>query len=296
MKITILGSGTSCGVPQIGCPCEVCTSTDPRDKRLRCSVLVEVGGKNLLIDCSPDFRQQMLNIDFKPLDAVFITHEHYDHVGGLDDLRPYSIFGDVNVYAEKFCADHLMERIPYCFTPKDKRYPGVPALNLIEIEPHKLVVVREEEREPMASEYLEDAVKRKRQEVWDELQRQKTKENDDTCRDIEVIPIRVMHGKLPIVGFRIENFAYITDMKTIPDTELAYLQGIDYLIVNGLRHTSHPTHQTIDEAIAFSRLLGAKQTWLVHMSHHISPHAIEEKLLPEGIHLAYDGEVITFTV
>ena len=124
MKITILGSGTSCGVPQIGCPCEVCTSADNRDKRLRTSALVEVGGKHILIDCGPDFREQMLRIDFKPLDAVLITHEHYDHVGGLDDLRPYSIFGDVDVYAEKLCADHLMQRIPYCFTPKEKRYPG----------------------------------------------------------------------------------------------------------------------------------------------------------------------------
>lgn len=207
MRITILGSGTSCGVPQIGCPCEVCTSTDPKDKRLRCSSLVEVGGKRILIDCSPDFRQQMLRIDFKPLDAVLITHEHYDHVGGLDDLRPYSIFGDVDVYAEKFCADHLMERIPYCFTPKGKRYPGVPAINLIEMEPHVPIVIKDLEKTPMASEYLEDAVKMKRQQVWEELQQKKEAGGEDTHYDVEILPIRVMHGKLPIVGFRIENFA-----------------------------------------------------------------------------------------
>ncbi len=254
MKITILGSGTSCGVPQVGCTCEVCTSTDPKDKRLRCSSLVEVKGKRILIDCSPDFREQMLRIDFKPIDAVLITHEHYDHVGGLDDLRPYSIFGDVEVYAEKFCADHLMERIPYCFIPKERRYPGVPALNLLEMEPHVPVVVG----------------------------------------DVNVIPIRVMHGKLPIVGFRIDNFAYITDMKTIPDEELTYLQGIDYMIVNGLRHKEHPSHQSIEDAIAFARQLNVKDAWLVHMSHHIRPHAEEEKLLPKGIHLAYDGEVVEF--
>ena len=119
MKITLLGTGTSTGVPQIGCNCEVCTSVDPHDKRLRCSAMVDVDGLRILIDCGPDFREQMLKIDFSKLDAVLITHEHYDHVGGLDDLRPFSVFGDVDVYAEKFCADHLLERIPYCFTPKD---------------------------------------------------------------------------------------------------------------------------------------------------------------------------------
>ena len=241
-------------MPQIGCTCEVCTSTDPKDKRLRCSALVEVDGANILIDCGPDFRQQMLGIDFKPLDAVLITHEHYDHVGGLDDLRPYSVFGGVSVYAEKFCMDHLMERIPYCFTPPEKRYPGVPALDLMEIEPHKPLVVK----------------------------------------GVTIMPIRVMHAKLPIVGFRIGNFAYITDMKTIPDSELPMLEGVEYLIVNGLRHKEHPSHQTIEEAIAFARQLGVKEAWLIHMSHHIRRHQQEEASLPAGIHLAYDGEVINF--
>lgn len=252
MKVTILGSGTSCGVPQIGCKCDVCTSADPRDRRFRTSAMVEVDGKHILIDCGPDFREQMLKIDFKKLDAVLITHEHYDHVGGLDDLRPYSVFGDVNVYAEKFCADHLMERIPYCFTPKDKRYPGVPAINLIEMEPHVPIDID----------------------------------------GIQVIPIRVMHGKLPIVGFRIRNFAFITDMKTIPEEEFNYLKGIDYLVVNGLRHKEHPSHQTIEDAIDFSRLIGSPQTWIVHMSHHILPHEKEQQNLPDGFHLAYDGEII----
>lgn len=294
MKITILGSGTSCGVPQIGCPCKVCTSTDPKDKRLRTSALVEVGGKRILIDCGPDFRQQMLRIDFKPLDAVLITHEHYDHVGGLDDLRPYSIFGDVDVYAEKFCADHLMERIPYCFTPKEKRYPGVPAINLIEIEPHVPIIIKDVEKVPMADEYLEDVVKMKRLQVWEELRALKEREGETEHGDVNILPIRVMHGKLPIVGFRIDNFAYITDMKTIPETELPYLEGVEYMIVNGLRHKEHPSHQSIEEAITFTQKLGVKETWLVHMSHHIEPHDIEEKTLPQGIHLAYDGEVIEF--
>lgn len=249
MKITILGSGTSCGVPQIGCTCPTCTSSDPRDKRLRCSTLVEDGDCRILIDCGPDFREQMLGIEFAALDAVFITHEHYDHVGGLDDLRPYSVFGDVDVYAEKFCADHLLERIPYCFTPKEKRYPGVPAINLHNIEPHVPIIIK----------------------------------------DIPVVPIRVFHGRLPIVGFRIKDFLYITDMKTIPEEEFKYLEGIKTLVVNGLRHEEHPSHQTIEEAIAFSARLGVEDAYLIHMSHHILPHVQEELKLPENIHLAYDG-------
>lgn len=254
MRITILGTGTSCGVPQIGCKCEVCTSADPHDKRLRCSALVEVDDHRILIDCGPDFRQQMLTVDFRPLDAVLITHEHYDHVGGLDDLRPYSVFGDVDVYAESFCMRHLLERIPYCFTPKDKRYPGVPAINLLPMEPHCPI----------------------------------------TIQDVDIIPIRVMHGKLPIVGFRIRKFLYITDMKTIPEEEYKYLEGIDTLVINGLRHQEHPSHQTIEEAVQFSERIGAKHTYIIHMSHHIKPHAEEAKMLPENVHLAYDG--LTFDV
>ncbi len=248
MHITILGTGTSTGVPQIGCNCPTCTSSDPRDKRLRCSALIEVGGRRILIDCGPDFRQQMLHTEFHRLDAVLITHEHYDHVGGLDDLRPYSIFGDVNIYSDKYCCNHLKQRIPYCFIEEDKRYPGVPALVLNEVQPHV----------PFSVE------------------------------GVEIMPIRVMHGKLSILGFRIQNMAYITDMKTIPAEEISLLKGVDTLILNALRHETHPTHQTIEEAIAFARGLDCPTTYLIHMSHHIQPHAEEEALLPEGFHFAYD--------
>lgn len=249
MKITFLGTGTSCGVPQIGCECEVCQSADPRDKRLRCSAMVEVDDKHILIDCGPDFRQQMMAVPFAKLDGVLITHEHYDHVGGLDDLRPYMEFGEVNVYAEDFCATHLEERIPYCFTPKEKRYPGVPAINLVRVEPHVPIDIE----------------------------------------GVEIMPLRVMHAKLPILGFRIGKMAYITDMKTIPDEELEYLKGVDFLVINGLRHEEHPSHQTVEEAIEYAQKVGAKQTYLIHMSHHVGKHSEEEAKLPDGFHYAYDG-------
>ena len=252
MKITVLGSGTSTGVPQIGCNCKVCTSTDIHDKRLRCSALIETKGKRILIDCGPDFRQQMFSVPFAKLDAILITHEHYDHVGGLDDLRPFCTFGEVDVYAEDFCARHLEERIPYCFTPKEKRYPGVPSINLVRMSPHIPVPIG----------------------------------------DVEVMPLRVMHGRLPILGFRIGSLAYITDMKTIPDTELPLLAGVKVLLVNALRHEPHPSHQTVEDAIAFSRNIGAEKTFFIHMSHNVGLHAEEDRLLPEGFRFAYDGMVI----
>ena len=167
MKITILGSGTSTGVPEIGCKCPVCTSSDPRDNRLRCSGLIETEGLRILIDCGPDFREQMIRLnDFKPLDGVLITHEHYDHVGGLDDLRPFCRFRDVPVYAEQYTAERLRQRIPYCFA--EHLYPGVPRITLEEIVPGSPFIIGNPEG-----------------------------------NKVEVTPLRVMHGKLPILGYRI---------------------------------------------------------------------------------------------
>lgn len=256
MKITILGSGTSIGVPEIGCTCEVCTSKDPRDKRLRCSGLVDVDGVRILIDCGPDFREQMLRLnDFGPIDAVLVTHEHYDHVGGLDDLRPFCRFKDVPVYAEGYMAERLRERIPYCFA--EHLYPGVPRITLNEVDPGIPFRVSNAEG-----------------------------------REVEIMPLRVMHGKLPILGYRIGKMAWITDMLTMPASEYDRLGGLEVLVMNALRPKPHNTHQSIAEALENVNRLSPKETFFVHMSHHVGLHEEADKCLPPHVHFAYDGLVI----
>lgn len=256
MKITILGSGTSTGVPQVGCTCEVCTSKDPRDKRLRCSGLVEVEGVRILIDCSPDFREQMLRyVDFAPIDAVLITHEHYDHVGGLDDLRPFCNFKDVPVYAETYTAERLQQRIPYCFV--EHPYPGVPRIPLNKIESGRKFSV-----------------------------------TGMYGNNVEITPFRIIHGRMPILGFRIGNMAWITDMTEMPEESYTHLLDLDCLVMNALRQEPHWTHQSVSQAIEQSRRISPKKTYFIHASHHIGLHADLEKSLPEDIFQTYDGMVI----
>ena len=246
MKITFLGTGTSTGVPEIGCQCEVCTSKDPRDWRLRTSVLIETGGKRILLDCGPDFRWQMIKNKISGLDAVLISHEHYDHVGGLDDLRPFCMERGLDIYAEGYVAKAIETRMPYAF--RVHKYPGVPNLQLHSISNEPFVV-----------------------------------------GGLPVSPVRIMHARLPIFGYRIGNMAYLTDLKTMPDEEYAKLEGLDVLIIDALRKKTHPSHESLDEALENIRRIRPNVAYLIHMSHRMGLHAETEKELPPGVHLSYDG-------
>lgn len=252
MQLHFLGTGTSTGVPVIGCECEVCKSHDPRDHRFRCVALLESSTTRILIDCGPDIRMQLLTVPFKKIDGVLLTHEHYDHVAGLDDLRPYSHkFNGLDIYANERTVYAVHHNFPYCFA--SHLYPGVPKFRLHQIEKHKHFMIG----------------------------------------DIDVMPIEVMHDKLPILGYRFGDFAYITDMKSINDAELPYLKGVKRLVVNALRwNKPHHSHMLVDEAIAFSRKIGAVRTYFIHVNHDIGLIDEANSKLPPGFTIPYDGMTI----
>lgn len=245
MHIRFLGTGTSTGIPEIGCNCEVCTSPDVRDNRLRASVLVSVESKNILIDCGPDFRQQILDAGTTRIDMVLITHEHYDHTAGIDDLRPFGRNGSIPIYLEKRVADLLRERMSYCFSMK--KYPGAPDIRLSEIENKPFI-----------------------------------------AKGIDIQPIRAMHYNLPILGYRIGTFAYITDMLSLPECEYDKLQDVDTLVVNALRREPHISHQALSDALNLIERIAPREAYLTHMSHLMGTHDKASRLLPPHVHFAYD--------
>lgn len=248
MKITLLGTGTSQGVPVIGCDCAVCQSTDPRDNRLRAAALVSDGATNVLIDAGPDFRQQMLRAGVRHLDAIFLTHEHNDHVIGLDDVRPFNFRSGqpIRVYALPRVAAEVRRRFEYVF---GEHIPGLPQIELCELSENSVVRIG----------------------------------------NLRVECIGIQHGRLPILGFRIGDLTYLTDVKTIAPQEKAKIAGTKRLIVNALHHTPHPTHMNLEEALAFAADIRAEHTWLTHISHHMGLAKNVEPTLPAGIQLAFDG-------
>ncbi|MGB0984377.1 MAG: MBL fold metallo-hydrolase [Saprospiraceae bacterium] len=254
MKITLLGTGTSQGVPVIGCDCEACQSTDLRDKRLRTSAMIEVNGKTIVIDIGPDFRQQMIRAKVQKVDAILLTHEHSDHVIGLDDVRPFNFryLMDMPVYGEQRVLDSLRERFAYIFASNP--YPGVPRVTLNPIS----------KNEPL--------------ELFGQ----------------SIVPIEVLHYKLPVLGFRFDKFTYITDIKTISEEEIEKVKGTEYLVVSALRREEHISHFTLEEALDFIKKIKPKQAYLTHLSHRMGKHEDLENELPENVSVAYDG--LSFTM
>lgn len=248
MKITFLGTGTSQGVPVIACDCEVCVSTSPFDKRLRVSILVEVNDKTFVIDTGPDFRCQMLRAKVKKLDGILITHEHKDHVAGLDDVRAFNYQQKIamNVYAHKRVHETLEREFHYAFA--DFKYPGVPLINLHEISSDAFFI-----------------------------------------EGVRITPIEVMHYMLPVYGFRIGDFTYITDAKTISAEERVKIEGSKVLVINALQRERHISHFTLTEAIVFAKEMGIPKTYLTHISHKMGKHEDVSSELPKGIEFAFDG-------
>lgn len=253
MKITFLGTGTSQGIPVIGCQCETCTSLDIKDQRLRSSVLVSTQGYQILIDIGPDFRQQMLVNKINRLDAILVTHEHNDHIIGMDDIRPFNFRQGVEmpIYSLSRVLNDIKTKFAYIF--ESSPYPGTPKVRCVEIEPSKMY------------------------EIFPGIQ-------------VQTLP--VMHGNLPILGFRIDNFAYITDASYISEDTINHLIGLDVLVLNALQFRSHYSHFTFDEAINFSEKIGPKNTYLTHISHELGTFESLITKCPSNIFPAYDGLIL----
>lgn len=248
MQVTYLGTGTSQGIPIIGSDHPVCLSENPKDKRLRSSIMLEWDDYRFIIDCGPDFRQQLLREKIDVINGIIFTHEHADHTAGLDDIRPFTHrMGDVPLYVPERMTDNLQQRFYYIFT-KVNRYPGAPSAN-IEIIYNKPFIIG----------------------------------------DKTVIPVEYMHGRIPIFGYRIDNFAYLTDFKSISQEEKEKLKNLEVLTLSALRIEPHPTHLSLEEALAFIEEIQPTKAFLTHISHRLGFHEEVQKNLPQNVHLAYDG-------
>jgi len=251
MKITLLGTGTSQGVPVIACECEVCRSPDPHDNRLRSAIMIEDKGTCVVVDAGPDFRQQMLREKVRNVDAILLTHEHADHIFGLDDIRSFNWVrkAPMDIYCEARVDKNLRSIFEYVFS--EEKYPGIPQMNLVPINGLPL-----------------------------------------TIGALEIVPVRVMHHQLPVYGFRVGKFAYLTDFSTIADEELEKLNGVEVLVIDALRKESHISHLSLSEAITIINKINPCKAYITHISHQMGLHNEVMKELPEGVELGYDGEVL----
>ena len=252
LSLTFLGTGTSQGIPIIGCQCEVCSSTDSKDKRLRVSVLFTYEKQHLLIDIGPDFRQQMLANNFTNVDQVLLTHEHNDHTSGLDDIRPINFAQNtaMKVFGLRRVLQALAKRFDYVF---ESDYPGKPIISLQEISPSV----------PL---------------YW---------------KNIEILPVEVLHGSLPILGYKVGDIAYLTDVKTIAEDSIQLLKGVKILIINALRHEEHHSHLTLAQALDLINMIAPAKAYLTHISHDLGKHEDIQSILPSNVYLAFDGLTIT---
>lgn len=248
MKITFLGTGTSQGVPVIACDCEVCKSDDQHDKRLRSSLLVELDNTTIVIDAGPDFRQQMLRENVRRLDAIFLTHEHRDHISGMDDVRAFNFKSEdaIDIFAEERVLKAIRQEYSYVFA--EHKYPGIPKMRLNSIS-----------------------------------------DNEFSFNSHQIIPVRVFHYRLPVFGFRIGNFAYITDANYVPEESREKLYGIKYLVINALRKEKHISHFNLREAVDFVKGISPRKAFITHISHQMGFHKKVQTELPPEITLAYDG-------
>lgn len=254
MRTTLLGTGTSQGIPVIGCHCRVCRSFNPLDKRLRTSILVETNYTRITVDVGPDFRQQMLRNQVDELDGALMTHEHNDHVAGLDDIRPFNFKNrkDFPLYGLPRVLNDIQDRFSYVFADEKKKYPGSPAVKLKPVSP------------------------------WDRI----------TIDDLSVTALPVIHGKLDILGYSFGNLVYLTDVKYLDDQVINFIREVDVLIINALHHKKHHSHLNLDEALELIRRIRPGRAYLTHISHHMGLHEQINKTLPVNVKLAYDGLTI----